>query len=364
MTRRPVLFVTGHAPADRVEPFRLLHEHEDVRFALWGGRLRHGAAEPDELPFPHERVSQRQVHGLAASGRFRAVVCGTGGRVALPAAFRGARRAGLPFVLWASLWAQPRSAAGVAGYPALRGIYRAADAVATYGPHVSAYVRARGARRVFEAPQAVDNDFWSAEADPARRAPLQILFSGRLHREKGLRVLTRAWRKTGLRAPDAALVLVGRGPERARAVAAGTTYATGPLAPQQLRNFYGGSDVLVLPSIATRTFREPWGLVVNEAMNQGLPVIATDAVGAVAGGLVRDGRNGLVVPAGDPDALAAAIRRLHDDRELRARLGAAGREDVRAYTPRAWAQGVSLALEAALAASGRDPASGSRKDPD
>ena len=56
---------------------------------------------------------------------------------------------------------------------------------------------------------------------------------------------------------------------------------------------------MVLPSVPTRDFREPWGLVVNEAFNQGVPVIATDAVGAVAGGLVRHERTGLVVPAGD-----------------------------------------------------------------
>ena len=82
----------------------------------------------------------------------------------------------------------------------------------------------------------------------------------------------------------------------------------------------------------TRTFREPWGLVVNEAMNRGLAVIATDAVGAAAGGLVRDGSNGLVVPAGDSAALArrdrAAGRRR---RRCAARLGArrgAGRARV------------------------------------
>ena len=50
--------------------------------------------------------------------------------------------------------------------------------------------------------------------------------------------------------------------------------------------------------IPTRDFREPWGLVVNEAFNQGVPVIATDAVGAVAGGLIEHERTGLVVPAG------------------------------------------------------------------
>ena len=69
-------------------------------------------------------------------------------------------------------------------------------------------------------------------------------------------------------------------------------------------------------------------------MNQHLPVIATDAVGAAAGGLVRHERNGLVVRAGDPDALAAALRTLHDDPALRARLGANAARDVAAYTHR------------------------------
>ena len=85
-------------------------------------------------------------------------------------------------------------------------------------------------------------------------------------------------------------------------------------------------------------------------MNQGTPVIATDAVGAAAGGLVRHERNGLVVPAGNVRALANAIRRIHDDPALRARLGAAAREDVRAYTFDAWATGMAAAL-ASVAAS-------------
>lgn len=84
-------------------------------------------------------------------------------------------------------------------------------------------------------------------------------------------------------------------------------------------------------------------------MHQGTPVLATDAVGAVAGGLVRDGRNGIVAPAGDPEALAARIRLLVRNPELRARLGAAARDDVARYTPAAWADGVSRALAAVSA---------------
>ncbi len=350
---RPVLFVTNHAPPARIPAFAALHERENVLFALFGGRIRHGALDapaPLELPFAHRHVSQAEVAGLAASGGFRAVVCGSSGRLALPAAYAGARRSRVPFVLWTALWAQPRSAAGLAGAPVMRHIYRRADAVATYGPHVSAYVRGRGARQVFVAPQAVDNDFWSAPAGRPRPAQYTVLFSGRLEREKGVAVLLEAWRLAGLE--HAALVLVGRGPERARAAATGTTHVAGPQPPEEVRNFYAAADVVVLPSVPTRTFREPWGLVANEAMNQGLPVIATDAVGAAAGGLVRHEHNGLVVAAGDPGELARAITRLHAKPELRAALGAAGREDVRAYTPTAWAEGIRAALTAASAARG------------
>ena len=84
---RPVLFVTNHAPPFRVGAFAALHEREDVVFALIGGDVRHGGGAGDaDLPFPVVRPSQRGVLRLAASGRFRAVVAGLSGRVALPAA--------------------------------------------------------------------------------------------------------------------------------------------------------------------------------------------------------------------------------------------------------------------------------------
>jgi glycosyltransferase involved in cell wall biosynthesis len=75
-------------------------------------------------------------------------------------------------------------------------------------------------------------------------------------------------------------------------------------------------------------------------------VIATDAVGAAAGGLVRHERTGLIVPAGDVDALRSAIHRLHDDADLRRTLGENARAAVAEYTYDAWAQGMSRALDA------------------
>ncbi len=81
-------------------------------------------------------------------------------------------------------------------------------------------------------------------------------------------------------------------------------------------------------------------------------MIATDAVGAAAGGLVQHERNGLIVPAGDERALAAALRLLHDEPELRERMGRAARQDVAPYTQEAWAAGMSRALAAVCASRG------------
>jgi glycosyltransferase involved in cell wall biosynthesis len=347
---RPVLFVTNHAPPFRVGAFAALHEREDVVFALIGGDVRHGGGggTDRELPFPVIRPSERGVARLAASGRFRAVIAGLSGRVALPAAYAGARAGRVPFVLWATIWRHPRTPAHALSYLPLRHIYRHADAIATYGPHVSRYVRSNGARQaVIDAPQAVDADFWGQSAGaPARHAPFQALFAGRLEREKGASVLLQAWRASGLPARDGALLMCGDGPIRARAAAAGAL-TPGPLSPDDLRNSYAGSDVVVVPSLPTRDFLEPWGLVVNEAFHQGVPVIATDAVGAAAGGLVQHERTGLVVPAGDVSALAQALRRLHDDPPLRTRLGRDAHAAVAPYTRRAWAEAMSRTLREA-----------------
>ncbi|HEX4188370.1 MAG TPA: glycosyltransferase family 4 protein [Solirubrobacteraceae bacterium] len=364
MHAKPVLFVTGHAPAYRLGAFARLHELENVEFALFGGRSKHGGELPEgDLPFPHRRVSERELGALAGAGAHRAVVCSTAGRLAPLGSWAGARRAHVPLILWGSLWAHPQTIAHAFSYLPLRRLYRSADAIVTYGPHVSAYVGARGARNVHVAPQSVDNEFWSSPQARApagewwpREASVRVLFVGRPAREKGLEVLLEAWRERTRIAPGGALVLAGVGARPpgwiAASAAAEGVLCTDALAPEALRDVYEGCEMLVLPSLATRTFREPWGLVINEAMNRGLPVVASDAVGAAAGGLVRERQNGLVVPAGDAGALGAAIRELAGDARMRERLGAAGALDVRAYSHEAWAEGFSGAL-ASVGASSR-----------
>jgi glycosyltransferase involved in cell wall biosynthesis len=339
---KPVALVTGTVSPYRREPFRLLAEAEGVEVIAW---------EDPGKPVPGltvHKASQARAARLVASGRYRAVIAGLGGRVALPGTYAAARARGIPFVLWASIWSHPRTAAHTLSLLPTRLLYRTADAVVTYGPHVTRHVElARRRGNVFEAPQAVSAAlFGAAVPDADRRAWREragasetgflALFAGRLVEEKGVPVLLDAWRAAGLE--DAALALAGEGP-----LGSGAT-VLGAVPRAKLPALYAAADVLVLPSIRTATFTEPWGLVVNEAMHQGTPVITTDTVGAAAGGLVRDGRNGLVVPERDAPALADALRRLAGDRALRERLGSAAKQDVAAYSEEAWVAGMRRAL--------------------
>jgi glycosyltransferase involved in cell wall biosynthesis len=358
--------VTGTVSPYRREPFRLLAEAERVEVIAFE------EAGPPVPGLTVHRTTQAGAVRLAASGRYRAVISGIGGRIALPGAYAAARARRVPFVLWATIWAHPRTPAHALSYLPTRHLYRAADAVATYGPHVSRYVeRHRGARGgVVIAPQAVDVEHFAAPVEEAERAAarelagagdaeLLVLFAGRLVPEKGIETLLEAWRRAEL-GPGARLALAGIGPLEGR-VRDAVPEATllGHVPTERLPALYAAADVLVLPSIRTATFTEPWGLVVNEAMLQGTPVIASDAVGAAAGGLVREGRNGLIAPAGDAGALASRLRALAGAGEMRARMGAAAREDAAELTPAAWAHGMGKALQAAGA--GIERRSGSRE---
>jgi glycosyltransferase involved in cell wall biosynthesis len=176
------------------------------------------------------------------------------------------------------------------------------------------------------------------------------LYAGRLVAEKGVEVLLEAWPTIS---SDLTLVVVGDGP-LAHAVGAGPrTRLLGPLPRTELPVAYAAAEFALLPSVPTRRFLEPWGLVCNEAMHQGRPVIASAAVGAVAGGLVRDEQTGLVVPPGDPRALAGAIDRLASDPTLRGRLGGAARAEVTAYNYDAMVSAFDRALTVAADARGR-----------
>jgi len=160
---------------------------------------------------------------------------------------------------------------------------------------------------------------------------------------KGLDVLIRAFRKVA--GPDDVLALVGSGPEEAalRRLAEGDhrILLPGYRDGADKTAWYAAADLFAFP-----TLHDPWGLVVNEAMAFGLPIIATDAAGCVPD-LVQS--NGLVVPAGDVNALAAALQQLLADEPLRREMGQRSRAIIANYTVEAARDTFLQAINHALA---------------
>jgi glycosyltransferase involved in cell wall biosynthesis len=369
-----IALVTNYLTPYRVPLYRLLAERFGVEVLCFGGGESYVPswfadldAQLAAAPFPARRLEGPRA-ALALGGRYEAAIAPVAGGAILPATYAGMHARRRPFVLWASVWAHPRGGAKAAvAFPLIRHVYRHADAVVTYGSHVSRYVAAYRGRDddVTIAPQSVEADLFGRAVEPEEIAawrketglhdgPL-VLFVGRLVPEKGVRELLAAWRQLRdggtFASADAApgqpaptLAVIGDGPLAGEVAAAPGVRLLGPLARERLPVAYAAATLVTMPSIPTPRFREPWGLVCNEAMHQGTPVVATDAVGAVAGGLVRDGATGLVVPAGDPAALARAIRRLLDDAPLRERLGAAGRAALAGHTYEAMAGAFGRAL--------------------
>jgi glycosyltransferase involved in cell wall biosynthesis len=108
----------------------------------------------------------------------------------------------------------------------------------------------------------------------------------------------------------------------------------------ELPALYDLCDVFTLPSRF-----EPWGLVVNEAMNAGRPVIVSDRVGAAAD-LVEDGVNGFVYPSGDVGALASRLRQIIESPALRAEMGKRSLERISSWDFEADRRGLVEALSA------------------
>jgi glycosyltransferase involved in cell wall biosynthesis len=356
-----VALVTNVLTPYRVPLYELLAERHGVEVLCFGAGASYVPSWFGDLDgqlaaarFPARRIDGWR-EALTLGGRYAAAIAPVAGGLVLPATYAGMRARRRPFVLWASVWAHPRGGLkSAAGFPLVRHVYRNADAVVAYGEHVRRYVgRHRRRDDVLIAPQSVEAELFGravkAEEVADWRAaaglpdgPL-VLFVGRLVPEKGIRELIAAWRALP-QGHGATLVAIGDGPLAAEVAAAPGARLLGPLPRERLPVAYAAATLVAVPSIATPRFLEPWGLVCNEAMHQGVPVLATTAVGAAAGGLVRDGETGLVVPAGDPTALAAGIERLLAEEPLRNRLGEAGRAAVARHTYAAMADAFGAAL--------------------
>ena len=259
----------------------------------------------------------------------------------------------------ATLSTQPRSALRALAKPlAMRALLRAPAAFLALGTKNRAFYAHHGVgeERIFPFPYTVDVAWFTAEAERLAeerrrlRADLGFsdretlfLFVGQMLPRKDPLGLVAAYKALRAQRDDVGLVMVGSGPEldRVRAAADGVPGARieGFKNVSALPLYYALADVFVLPS-----FEETWGLVVNEAMCFGLPVISTWTMGSTFD--LVDGRDtGIVVNAGKTDELHAAMTALAADPDRRRQMGARARATIGQWTYEEDAAGLRAAAE-------------------
>jgi glycosyltransferase involved in cell wall biosynthesis len=216
-------------------------------------------------------------------------------------------------------------------------LFRCVDRFLAIGCANRDYYLAHGVSpdRIFMMPYAVDNARLQAAATRQRRNEVAarlglisgrpvIVFVSKLQPRKRPWDLWHAYSRlspNGDDEPTPYLIFVGDGRQRADIESAAarrrwnSVRFVGFQNLTDLPGYYAAADVLVLASEC-----EPWGLVVNEAMNAGKAVIVSDQVGAAAD-LVVEGENGYVIPTGDVDALTDRLRRITNDPELARSMG-------------------------------------------
>lgn len=300
------------------------------------------AKTPMLLPTPRTRTAATQLltrHGCTA------VVFGAAAPLGLLA--RALRCAGAARLVALTHGHEAAWAALPGARTVLRRIGDDVDAVTYLGSYtrtrIAASLSPTATHRMAPLTPGVDADVFAP--NPARRAQRRralgvgerpvVLCVSRLMRRKGQDVLVEGWPHVLRSVPDAVLLVVGDGPERAalqRAVRSAevddSVRFTGSVPASDLPSYYAAADVFAMPA---RTRRggldvEGLGIVYLEASASGLPVVAGASGGAPDA--VLPGQTGFVVDGRDVDAVAKCISDLLVDADVRRRLGAQGRRWV------------------------------------
>lgn len=306
-------------------------------------QLRGGAtAPPMDVLWVHGYASVNALHGMIA-----------------------AKALGIPVLLRAESWLRDRDRSGFK--LALKHLFLAdlkslVSGVLPIGSLNAKYWRYYFGNEIpqFRMPYAVDNEYFADRARLAAstRAQLQkdlsldptrpvILFASKLQARKHCDHLIAAYAKLSgspSREPYPYLVIVGDGEQRSELErqAASTGFTSirfcGFQNQSELPRFFDLASVFVLPSK-----HEPWGLIVNEVMNAGRPVVVTDDVGC-APDLIQNGITGAIVPVGDIDGLAATLREILDTPGRAATMGARAAQRIASWSFEEDVRGLRKAL--------------------
>jgi 1,2-diacylglycerol 3-alpha-glucosyltransferase len=243
-------------------------------------------------------------------------------------------------------------------------LVRQYDAAFVAGERHAHYLRALKVSpdRIWKGCDVVDNEWFSRRTAEEGRRKIEVsrlfglprrffLYVGRFAPEKNLIRLLEAYGRYRVVCTDHVwgLVLVGSGPQGqtleayVRKNRLPDVVFAGFRQIDELPAFYALAGCLVLPSLS-----EPWGLVVNEAMASGLPVLVSERCGCVPE-LVRPGLNGYIFDPQDVEALTRLMAMMTSERIDVKRMGEESRRIIQLYSPETWARSLTDCIQQTVA---------------
>lgn len=322
--------------------------------STWRFHSRVVDSRPGKAGFGRPSVMPRTLQSLARRSRGTHLVMPYADGTFLLAA-AGSLVRGMPYSLFVASTANDSRSSGPLTEIIKRWIFRNADRCLVTGPLQADYVRGyhpRARISIIGNPVDVSRFAIAETGDAKRRTRVRgelgwsdrtvIGYVGRLSPEKDLPTLITAASTLTEKGLPVTVAMAGSGPAETSLRRQSSELSTdvrflGFLDGLELGDFYRSIDIFCLPSAS-----EPWGLVVNEAMAMGVPVVITDRAGARS--LVEDGTSGLIFPAGNVSALAHQLERLVRSSTTRKDLANAAFRSIGAHTVSAWTRAVVASL--------------------
>ncbi len=265
----------------------------------------------------------------------------------------------IPGIIWYRSHASSNSLIRKLMSPYIDAMINGSKAVIVPGEKSKQHLLLRGAdpRDIFSVGNSIDNDSFNQayrsfqeKGQIALRKELNladqkvILYVGRLVDVKGLFVLLDSFVQVKKKVPGSTLLILGDGYLQSKLMRycqqhdISSVKFVGFVQPSELGKYYFSSDVFVLPSRY-----ETWGLVLNEAMIFGLPVVTTSCVGA-AGEIVLNKKTGFIVPPDNPEMLADALVTILSNEQLSKAMGENAQALIAKHKPEHSAPGFVKAI--------------------